>query len=747
VILFQWLGLFLDATIAILLWRVLAWTRTTKLRLRALSSILLASSLGTVFLTYSSSVLMPANPVAHHFKGIGSLYLFDVVTDGLVLSAFLISTSLLAIEGSPLSIVGIISFLSGLLLAVNQTRLTGTWENPSPSRTYISLLLICVGFMFFVYANNIRTVVLVPRALVVFLLFVLVITASIYTPISANHVFDTHPLSKQIYDARVEADRWLIHASSSDSLQAAVREYRERHDGRDPPPNFDKWYNFAKERHSAIIDHFAQMQKDLSPFWGISPSKIREDVRRAAENPDMALLKIQNGKAQHNLPPANPYKSVMDKLVELIEVFVEHLPDMELAINMAERPRVLAPWRDIQRFTKAGRRRRVTKLLPTATDASHGEMPIPQLAVHDTITGGWDSTSVTALREMTALTCPAGTKGRSGAHWDIRDICTTCIRPHSNGQYLGDWSLSQELCHQSDLFCLHSYYITTPGLPPIQELLPVFSMAKTDSYSDILIPLFRITEGPKPTTEGFGMKWKTLFWRGKVDRHSSAPELLRGGHQERLVHTVNNATGSDMTTLVLPVSGNGGKFVYERVPTARLNALLPMDIAFSNYSACKAPSDGGCAALAGEFQTKPDAEPLRHQYVLVMDTDSGPARDFAAVLSSNSVPFYATIFKHWYSERLMPWVHFVPIDLRFHALHSTLAYFVGVHEGKDNPESNGKGIQIVGRQDNAQWIADQGRIWASKALRREDVEIYWFRVLLEWGRITSDDRDQLGYVL
>ena len=27
-----------------------------------------------------------------------------------------------------------------------------------------------------------------------------------------------------------------------------------------------------------------------------------------------------------------------------------------------------------------------------------------------------------------------------------------------------------------------------------------------------------------------------------------------------------------------------------------------------------------------------------------------------------------------------------------------------------------------------------------------DAEVYMFRLLLEWGRVVSDDREQLGYV-
>ena len=744
VVLLQVTGLLLDATILIIMWRVLAWARTTKIRLRTLSGILLAASLGTGLL-YSTSRLGRATvPMSYHFRGLDSLYFFDVVVDGLVFSAFLISTSLLATETSPLSLLGIVTFLFGFLEAAQRTKLTGTWENISPMATYFALLFVCVGFSSFVYANNIRSVVLVPRALVVFLLVIITVVASIYTPVKALQVVDQHPLTKRIYEARIDADRWLVHAADSKTLPVAVREYRERHHGRDPPPKFDVWYTFAQARRSVIIDHFPQMENDLLPFWGVSPSKIREDVRRAAAEPDMAVLQVQGGKPKHNLPPASAYKPVMDDLVALVKEFAEHLPDMELAINLDERPRVLAPWDEVQRLTKTAIRKRSNKLLPR-TSHSLTEMPVPQSAVDRKHQTQETFTSVRALREMTALACPPGTQARAGSHWDIRDFCTSCARPQSQGQYLSNWPLSQDVCHQSDLLRLHSFHMGSPALRPLQELLPVFSRAKTDSYSDILIPLRRISEAADGSTEGFGMKWKKLFWRGKVDRLTTSHELVRGGHQERLVHSLNTPARSERTRLLLP---NKNRFGFEEVPTGALNDLLPIDVAFSSYAPCKAAEgDKTCADMANEFRKKPeDVEPLRNQYVMVVDTDDGPPRELLRTLRSSSVPFYASIFKEWYTERLMPWVHFVPIDLRFHALHSTLAYFVGIPK-QDGRKLNGREVEMAARQEDGKWIADQGRNWAAKALRKEDMEVYLFRLLLEWGRVTDNNRDEIGFVL
>ncbi len=42
-------------------------------------------------------------------------------------------------------------------------------------------------------------------------------------------------------------------------------------------------------------------------------------------------------------------------------------------------------------------------------------------------------------------------------------------------------------------------------------------------------------------------------------------------------------------------------------------------------------------------------------------------------------------------------------------------------------------------------IAEDSRLWADRVLRKEDMQIYMFRLLLEWGRLTDDRRDEIGY--
>ncbi|KMU82037.1 hypothetical protein CISG_09348 [Coccidioides immitis RMSCC 3703] len=116
---------------------------------------------------------------------------------------------------------------------------------------------------------------------------------------------------------------------------------------------------------------------------------------------------------------------------------------------------------------------------------------------------------------------------------------------------------------------------------------------------------------------------------------------------------------------------------------------------------------------------------------------------FLPFLRSRSLPFRTALFRQWLDSRLTPWLHFVPQDLRLHDFYSTLAYFAGARELDENGKTR-KTIMKAHEHEGRQ-IAEEGKKWAEKALRKEDMEIYMFRLLLEWARLTDDRRDELGF--
>lgn len=67
-----------------------------------------------------------------------------------------------------------------------------------------------------------------------------------------------------------------------------------------------------------------------------------------------------------------------------------------------------------------------------------------------------------------------------------------------------------------------------------------------------------------------------------------------------------------------------------------------------------------------------------------------------------------------------------------------MEYFLG-YKGKD--------IERKGHDEVAAKMAREGKEWAEKVLRREDMQVYVFRLLLEYARVTGNEREKMGWVV
>ncbi|KAI1425124.1 hypothetical protein F5Y12DRAFT_748934 [Xylaria sp. FL1777] len=748
VVFIQLIGLFVEATIIILSWRVLSWARTTKSRLRTLGGILLIASFATCAPLIVSQFSQRGEIVRHQsLRGVNPLYIFDTLSTGIVVAVLVISTSLMVCDTSPLEPITIATVAYSLFASVGNVLLVGTYQQTSAAQPLLILGATSLGFTIFTYVNNMRSILFIRRVLFLMLLLSVLASSAIYVSL-AQKLFIRHPVDELVYKNRIEADRWLRHATVSTTMKLAVKEYGERHNGRKPPQNFDKWFEFARQKKSVIIDKFDQMEKDILPFWGQRPQDIRNGLDFLKSQPNIGIIRIANNKASHNNRADLSQQEILDGIVTLISNFVEHLPAMEIAINLQERPRVLVPWNEMHQLRTiasqqgiqlmSGRvgKRDDSYLSTVDNSGTNGRvgrtgLAQPYIAAHQ-------------LRQLVALTCPPGSPSRSGGNWDVRDFCASCTSPHSKEQFLEDWHGALDPCHQPDIFNLHDFHTTPHQFELYQDLLPLFSGSKTASFSDLLIPFPRggLKQDYERTT--FNQKQDVVIWQGDVkDIPTVTHGFLHGSHRLRLVHLVQNATAADNIPMLLGIgTGLNSRFRYEHVPTTEGNSILPLQISMTGPSeGCK---DANCELIRDEFGLEQPTTEVDGRYVMLLDTSDGPPPNLLQVLRSNSVPVLSSIFQQWFTERLMPWVHFIPIDTRYHGFHSTMSYFIGL-DGRGT--LNGRKQITPDRKGDAKWIAQQGRKWAEKAMRTEDMEVYLFRLLLEWGRVINDDRDSMNFVL
>jgi len=130
------------------------------------------------------------------------------------------------------------------------------------------------------------------------------------------------------------------------------------------------------------------------------------------------------------------------------------------------------------------------------------------------------------------------------------------------------------------------------------------------------------------------------------------------------------------------------------------------------------------------------SEQYNNKFVPDIDGNSFSGR-YRSFLMSSSLPIKATIYREWHDSRLVPWKHFVPMDNRFLDFYGIMQYFLG-YEGEN--------IRVEGHDKEAERIAEAGQAWANKVLRKEDMQIYTMRLLLEYARLSDDKREVMGFV-
>ncbi|KAJ6443077.1 glycosyltransferase family 90 protein [Purpureocillium lavendulum] len=737
-VLLQLLGLVLDAAIVALLWRILAWTRTARLKLRMLGTVLTLSAATVASVWLFGTILGGTRRFNVAF---GSLYGFDVLVDSAAFAVLVISASFWGCETSTITPSSVVTFLVGAWTSAVNVLSLGDWAHGARAGSLVPVWLIAFGAVLFTYTHDVRSIIFMRRIVLTIFFMALIIATTVITFTKRLEVFDKrHPINDLIYEAQTKHERWLVGVTTSKTLPAAIKIYEERHPGKAAPPNFDQWYQFASG--SPIVDEFAQIDRDLKPFWNLSPQELRKRVAVAARQDGIAAVTIQGGQVTGSDTGNDGDNQDLDEVVKMIDKFSQYIPDMVLPINLSPTPRILPSWQNVQLGGHADmsyivdlvskRSRRLNE-----TTSEHLDVRDEQAASDDP---SWGLNWASDFRQSQIDACPPNSPVRSSPHWKIGEFCHKCVQRHSHGQFLSHFESSLQVCEQPDLMHLHAFSMTNPRSAPIKRLLPLFGPSKTDSFKDVLIPIPKSRLLQPDSTWHFPRRYDSLFWRGSAGNQSINDQVLRGSHKFRLLHLVKQPDPQDEVRMVLPTPGKADRFRTERVTAAEASNVMPFAVGIDDYSACQGRN---CDLLKHTFGTEAATEePMEYRYVLLTDEDGGPPLQMLRTMKSGSVPFVSTMFRTWYTERIQPWLHFVPIDVRYHALHTTLSYFTGT---EDRPKINGRDTALRGRISDAEWISQQGQRWAAKALDSKDMELYLFRLLLEWGRLIDDRRGEIGY--
>ncbi|KAG8984502.1 F-actin-capping protein subunit alpha, partial [Tulasnella sp. 427] len=134
------------------------------------------------------------------------------------------------------------------------------------------------------------------------------------------------------------------------------------------------------------------------------------------------------------------------------------------------------------------------------------------------------------------------------------------------------------------------------------------------------------------------------------------------------------------------------------------------------------------------------------KYSLDVDGNGWSGR-YQGLLASGSVVLKATVFPEWISDWLIPYYHYVPIQHDYSDLYPTMAFLEGYPEtSADGKKKKTTTTKLVGgHEEIAERIAQHAWDAGQTLWRWEDMQAYMFRLLLEYARAMSPDREAMTF--
>lgn len=348
----------------------------------------------------------------------------------------------------------------------------------------------------------------------------------------------------------------------------------------------------------------------------------------------------------------------------MIEKYQHTLPDMDFPINAKAEGRVLVPWEH------------VTYPNSTSQDTSKG--------VNHVLGGPFlpDWRGDGNVWEAYRRTCDPSTQARR-LFGSLRAQLKQGQNPISRLEAAGhaapasdDFVFAKGVDDKFD-FCTQPWARYQQGhffsdWRTIPVLYPVFSPAKGQGFSDIMIPSHYYYSSTKKYTYGWDpvnmvvkdvddhetpweKKTDLVFWRGATTGGGSNPPGFLGQYQRhRFIRMVSDHTEANRTVVIEHPKGSG-KWQETRVPVGDLNDDF-FDAGFVKAVGCQ-QYPGGCEAMKKDMRFA-DPVPLgyhwRHKYLVDFDGMGYSARLFA-FLASDSAVLKSTIYTEFFSEWIQPW--------------------------------------------------------------------------------------------
>lgn len=502
-----------------------------------------------------------------------------------------------------------------------------------------------------------------------------------------------HPVEVLIQNAKAEFDSML--ARQSRTYAEAHSEYRRRY-GIEPPPGFEAWYYFAKANDSPIIDDYDTIYGSVSPLWRLSGREVRDIMNQVQQAPDSELWACIFSGHQATTHCHHPYRAFDRHIQFLFDKLLGDLrgvlPDVKFLVNHFDEPRVVIPGQ-----------------------SSPGSTSNPQFNITDLSRRPvWD-----------ILTKACTRTGEKNQDNQKKQAVETFGLP-----FVADRPAAMDLCRQPEYSEMHGLMMSPSVFRLIEGTVPVLSTGAPSTMGDILYPSPAYFEPEFQYTDTQDVDWdrkrNNLYWAGSTtggvasssgSYTNSVSDSWHFYHRQRFVSLAQNLQRRQHSYLH-ETSG-----IIHRVKTTFLNTHL-FDVAFTRIFQCGWRQ---CRQQRAYFKTKSWAnKDQAFRSRLVFDIDgNGISGRYYKLLASRSAPLKQTLLREWHDDRLVPWVHYIPVSQGMEELPELVTYLTSTESGREN----------------AREIAEQGRDWFAKAFRDVDLSVYVYRLVLELARLQDPRRE------
>ncbi|KAK3047394.1 hypothetical protein LTR09_011140 [Extremus antarcticus] len=587
-----------------------------------------------------------------------------------------------------------------------------------------------------------------------------------------------HPIDDLIAKADEELNALL--AKETTTLHDAAHAYRERR-GRQPPPGFGAWFAFAQKNSAIVVEEFwDRIYDDLNPFWGVPAKQIREQASNI-----VFRISVRGGKVTyHSDGEERPWMELWTDLIKSIVEEVEwEVPDVDVPINHMDESRMVVAWEEIDAHMREGEKNKrvveeglLVEEFPTLEEMDRDE---GREKFDPEWVGGkpyWQEAVTGCHPESPAR------KAEVEVDFSLPPPLLTGWPQGSYEGYVQNWTLAKSPCDNPHLQGLHGTFVEPISMSNTKKFFPMFGGSKLPMNNEILLPAAMYwTEDPfysggDDHGEAWRLKKSEMIWRGAASGGRNTKKNWTRFQRHRFVSMVNATsvytaeTDPENAAPNFALPANNSYNLAAQSPSAESGAMSEWVESWSDPSLpavgvvhllChpleppEEPRTGdkkhtkACSYTNPYFRVEkmiPMKEQYDYKYLPDIDGNSFSGR-YRGFLGSTSLPIKATIYEEWHDSRLVAWKHFVPMDNSFVDLYGVMEYFVGVKKTLSLVEDlEGEGEMLVeGHDEQARDIAIGGKRWADKVLRREDMQVYVLRLLLEYARVASDGREVMGW--